>query len=141
MQSVFILFPIFIGLLFLDGNSVLAGRAYRRRRRRERRAQQALNELNHTTACKFVNYIFSNGSNTCLASPLKSYADLYLKADLVRLWDFKQSECIPQSDIMVKQVKLSAWELFYCLVIICLVLEFLFTGDSSLNYLLRVVPA
>lgn len=141
MQSVFILFPIFIGLLLLDDNSVLASRASRRRSRRERRERQALYELNHKNACNYVISIFSDGPNACLASPLKSYADLYLKADLIRLWDFKQSECIPRSDIMVKQVKLSAWELFYCLVIICLVLELLFTGDSSIKYLLRVIPA
>ena len=141
MQSVFIWFPIFIGLLFLDGNSVLASRAYRRRSRRERREQQALYEFNHKNACNYVISIFSDGPNACLASPLKSYADFYLKSDLIRLWDFKQSECIPWSDIMIKPVKLSGWELFYCLVIIYLVLELLFTGDSSLNYLLRVVPA
>jgi hypothetical protein len=141
MQSVFILFPIFIGLLLLDGNSVLASRAYRRRSRRERRERQALYELIHKKACNYAISIFSDGPNACLASPLKSYADLYVKSDLLRLWDFKQTECIPQSDIMIKPVKLSGWELFYCLVIICLMLEVFFTGDSSLKYLLRVVPA
>jgi hypothetical protein len=141
MQSVFILFPIFVGLLLLDGNSVLASRAYRRRSRRERREQKALYVLNHRNACNHAISIFSDGPDACSVSPIKNYGDLYLKSDIIRLWDFKQTECIPRSDIMIKPVKLSGWELFYCLVIICLMLELFFTGDSSLKYLLRVVPA
>jgi hypothetical protein len=141
MHSVFILFPIFIGLLLLDGNAVLASRASRRRSRRERRERQALYELNHRNACNHAMSKFSDGPDTCSVSPIKNYGDLYLKSDLLRLWNFKQTECIPRSDIMLPPVKLSGWGLFYHLVILCLVLELFFTEDSSLKYLLMVVTA
>jgi hypothetical protein len=140
MQPVFILLPIFIGLLLLD-NGVLASRAARRRSRRERREQQALYELNHRNACNHAISKFSDGPDACSVSPIKNYGDLYLKSDLLRLWDFKQTECIPRSDKILPPVKVSFWDAVYYLVIICLVLELFFTGDSSLKYLLRVVPA
>jgi hypothetical protein len=141
MQSVFILFPIFIGLLLLDGNSVLASRAYRRRSRRERREQQALYELNHKNACNYVISTFSDGSNACLASPLKSYADLYLKSDLIRLWDFKQTDCIPRSDIMIKPYRLTLTDVLLNFVTAGLLFELLLTETSSLKYLLWAIPA
>jgi hypothetical protein len=60
---------------------------------------------------------------------------------LIRLWDFKQTDCIPRSDIMIKPYRLTLTDVLFNFVTAGLLFELLLTETSSLKYLLWAIPA